>query len=709
MSAEENNDDVYALKAQITKQQSLVRQLKKDSAPANEVAAQVATLLDLRAKVSALEKKDDFYSDFNRKAFDELMLRKMFIVPSFEIHNGPAGLFDYGPPACTLKANVLASWRNHFVVEESMLEMECTNMTPANVLTTSGHVERFTDLMTRDVETGECYRADKLLEDGIESFLTAKGNDMTPDEVNAHRVIQRQAESFSAEELGEMLAKYGVKSPVNGSNDLTTPFPFNLMFRTSIGPEGTSVGFLRPETAQGLFVNFRRLLDYNQQRMPFAAAQIGLGFRNEIAPRNGLLRVREFCLAEIEHFVHPDKKQHPRFQSVAQEKLVLFSREAQLTTGRPVVMAVGAAVAEGIIASETLAYFMTRSQLWLEKIGIDLKRMRFRQHLRTEMAHYACDCWDIEIQTVYGWVECVGHADRSCYDLEVHAKASGVPHMASERLPEPIAVERLVIEPLRKKIGPKFKTTQKQVIAALESLDQAGAQELQEALAATGSANVQGFEVTAEMVSIKLEKKNVHEVKYSPSVIEPSFGIGRIMYALMEHAFSQRDGDEQRCVMAIKPLVAGTKVGIFRLTNNNPHFDVVVEQIRLALHTKGVTSKVDSSSGTIGRRYARADEVGIPFGITIDFDTLLDNSVTLRERNSMAQIRIPISEVVLVLPQLAGDVLSWEQLTAKYPIFVYDVSEEGESAGSSDSKESASSSAITLQKTPRATFSRPVF
>jgi glycyl-tRNA synthetase len=155
-----------------------------------------------------------------------------------------------------------------------------------------------------------------------------------------------------------------------------------------------------------LLVLCRRLLDYNQQRMPFAAAQVGLGFRNEIAPRNGLLRVREFCLAEIEHFVHPDKKDHPKFAGVAGQALVLFPREAQLTTGRTLLMTAGKAVAEGVIASQTLAYFMARSQLWLQKIGIDLRRLRFRQHLLTEMAHYATDCWDIEINTMYGWVEC---------------------------------------------------------------------------------------------------------------------------------------------------------------------------------------------------------------------------------------------------------------------------------------------------------------
>lgn len=190
MSTFEDTDDLYSLNAQLTKQQSNVRQLKKDGAAPETIAAEVEVLKSLREKVSALVKKDDFYSTFNRKAFDELILRKMFVVPSFEIHNGPAGLFDYGPPACALKTNMLASWRQHFVVEESMLEMECTNLTPANVLTTSGHVERFTDFMTRDSVTGECFRADKLLEEGIEAFLVKKGTELTAEEANDHRIIQ---------------------------------------------------------------------------------------------------------------------------------------------------------------------------------------------------------------------------------------------------------------------------------------------------------------------------------------------------------------------------------------------------------------------------------------------------------------------------------------------------------------------------------------
>lgn len=158
-----------------------------------------------------------------------------------------------------------------------MLEMECTCLTPEVVLKTSGHVERFTDLMVRDTETAECFRADKLLEDAIDDLLE-KNPTMPTEEKEEHLRVQIQADAFSPQELDAMLLKYDCKAPSGAA--YSPSFPFNLMFKTSIGPEGTAVGFLRPETAQGLFVNFRRLLDLNAQKMPFAAAQIGLGFRN---------------------------------------------------------------------------------------------------------------------------------------------------------------------------------------------------------------------------------------------------------------------------------------------------------------------------------------------------------------------------------------------------------------------------------------------
>lgn len=717
----EAEEDVYALQAKITQQQSSIRALKKSDPPvsAETILEEVGKLNDLRAKLAGLTEEVSEDSLFNRRGFDELIIRKMYVVPSFEIHNGPAGLFDYGPPACTLKANMLALWRRHFVLEENMLEMECTNLTPHSVLETSGHVERFTDFMTRDEVTNECFRADKVLEDGIDAILGANPH-MSIQEKEALQLIQRQADAYTAEELFALFKTHNIKSPADPENSLTMPFPFNLMFKTTIGPEGNSVGFLRPETSQGLFVNFRRLLDYNQAKMPFSAATVGMGFRNEIAPRNGLLRVREFCMAEIEHFVLPTEKDHPKFKSIATKELVLFSNDAQLTTGRTSLMAIGEAVSSRLVANETLGYFMTRTQQWLEKIGVDPKRMRFRQHLKTEMAHYASDCWDMEIQMSYGWIECVGHADRACYDLEQHANKTGIPMVASERLAEPIQVDRPIAEPNKKLLGPRFKGDQKMVLQILEGLDDEQVVSLQKELTDNGKAIVgEKFEITPELVNFTSEKKTIFERKYTPSVIEPSFGIGRVLYAMLEHAFSQRNGDEQRCCMAFKPCVAPIKVGLFRLLNHAP-FDLVIAKLNDELQSNNFSTRVDSSSGSVGRRYCRADELGIPFGITVDYQTLLDKTVTIRDRDSMAQIRLPILEVLPLIKQLVEETTTWDVVMTKYRVIT--TADEAAAAEAKDGKKddkgkakdpateaatAPAAKATTIEYTTRGTFSRP--
>lgn len=667
----------------------------------------------------------------NRKAFDELLLRKMYVVPSFEIHQGPAGFMDYGPPACALKANILNLWRQHFVVEDQMLEMECTNLTPSNVLEASGHVERFTDFMVRDEKTGESFRADKLLEDAIESLIEKEGKNMTDAERDAHLVVGRSADAYDAEELHAMLVKYKVKSPSlnkeknSPGNDLTKPFPFNLMFKTTIGPEGTSVGFLRPETAQGLFVNFKRLLDYNQQKMPFAGAQIGTGFRNEISPRGGLLRVREFCMAEIEHFVNPDEKaKHIRFKNVKDVVVTLFTAPSQLSTGEMISTTIGEAVANGIILNESIGYFMGRSQLFFEKIGVDPTRMRLRQHMSTEMAHYAADCWDMEVLLHCGWTECAGHSDRACYDLQAHAKATGHSMFAAARLPEPIVVDKVTCEPNKKKLGPLFKANQKAVITLLEAMEGDELDNFRAELDANGKAVIPNtdYAITSDLVTFKTTKKTVEEVKFLPSVIEPSYGIGRVITAVMEHAFTQRENDENRCVMNFRPEIAPIKVGIFRLINN-PDFDPIVEEINRMLAMRDLVTKVDSSSGTVGRRYARADELGIPFGITVDFQSLADNAVTVRDRETMAQIRVPIAHVGDVIqhlvrspptdsymvnsaaayPKMTFEYMemhkNWSYYMSKYPVV---------STGDSDEAKEETNSNTKVERTLRGSFTRPI-
>ena len=194
----------------------------------------------------------------------------------------------------------------------------------------SGHAERFADLMVKDTKTGECFRADHLLEAFIEKQLSDKS--VSEDIKSELRKLTPLIESMSKEELGATMTKYGVKAPVSG-NDISEPMEFNLMFKSEIGPTGQYPAFLRPETAQGIFVNFKRLLEFNNGRLPFAAAQIGHSFRNEIAPRAGLIRCREFQMAEIEHFVDPDQTEHEGFNSVASLRIPLYTKDAQMSGG----------------------------------------------------------------------------------------------------------------------------------------------------------------------------------------------------------------------------------------------------------------------------------------------------------------------------------------------------------------------------------------
>jgi glycyl-tRNA synthetase len=243
------------------------------------------------------------------------------------------------------------------------------------------------------------------------------------------------------------------------------------MFDSSIGPTGKQKGYLRPETAQGHFLNFARLLDFNNGRLPFASAQVGRSFRNEISPRAGLIRVREFTMAEIEHFVDPEDKSHGHFSEVKDVKLRLLPKDVQNSGKTDVVeMTVGESVAKGLVDNETLGYFLGRISLFLIKIGIDPRRVRFRQHMANEMAHYAADCWDAEIHTSYGWIECVGCADRSAYDLTVHAKKTGAALVARVALPEPVFTEKEVPTFDKKALGKTFQKDSELVRAFVTDL-----------------------------------------------------------------------------------------------------------------------------------------------------------------------------------------------------------------------------------------------
>ena len=452
-------------------------------------------------------------------------------------------------------------------------------------------------------------------------------------------------------------------------------------------------------------------------------------FKKEIAPRSGLLRVREFCMGEIEHFVNPKDKSHPNFSSVKDKELVLFGREDQLGSGKTKTLQVGEAVKTGLINNETLAYFMARTQLYMEKIGMDPKRLRFRQHLATEMAHYAADCWDLEIQSSYGWIECVGHADRACYDLDVHGKATKTPMVATVKVnpPQQIEIAKLTFD--RKALGQAFKKDQRVVSSALETLaeDWSSFEPIATALETEGKAVVDGYEITKDLLSWEKASKNVHEIKFTPSVIEPSFGIGRILYSLLEHSFYQRESDDQRCVMRFTPQVAPNKCAVLPISNS-PETNLVVrpmscfccfrldlvsqlhfscwvatqvDEIAAELMDNDISTRVDKSSATLGRRYARADELGVPFAVTVDFDTLKDGTVTLRERDSTRQIRLPKADVAPSMFAIIHNKLTWEQMNKKYPVVEVD---DGEGGGTTGEEVGAATKVVN---TGRGRFSRP--
>lgn len=449
--------------------------------------------------------------------------------------------------------------------------------------------------------------------------------------------------------------------------------PFNLMFGTSIGPSSNLPGYLRPETAQGQFLNFSKLLEFNNLRMPFASASIGKSFRNEISPRQGLLRVREFLMAEIEHYVDPENKRHPNFKAVEDIKLKFLPKDVQESGKTDLIeKTVGEAVSSGMVDNETLGYFLARIALFLKKIGIDENKIRFRQHMANEMAHYASDCWDAELHSSYGWIECVGCADRSAYDLSVHSKKTNTDLSVSETLPEPKRYETWEAEINKSKFGPKFKKDAKAVTEAILALDQAQleayAKELEAGSFKINVPSLGEVELDTDLLKIAKVQKVEHTRTYVPNVIEPSFGIGRILAILMEHSFWTRPEDALRGVLSFPPVVAPTKALIVPLSSN-PVFNPLIQELMKKMRIAGISNRVDASSATIGKRYARNDELGTPFGVTVDFQSVKDNTVTLRDRDTMKQVRGTLDEVVEAIKNVVNGVETWDDIKGRLKVF----------------------------------------
>ncbi|MBD3389190.1 MAG: glycine--tRNA ligase [Candidatus Altiarchaeales archaeon] len=463
--------------------------------------------------------------------------RRGIAYPSFEIYRGVSGFVDYGPIGSRIKQNIEDLLRRHYVIGEGCFEVQCPTLSPEEVWVASGHVDSFADLMVECNRCHECYRADKLLEEvGVE------------------------AEGKPAEEVDALLKERGITCP-ECKGGFGEPYEYNLMFQTTIGTgKGKRTGYLRPETAQSTYLGFRRLWEYARRKLPFGAIQIGHSFRNEISPRQGMIRLREFNQAEIQFFMDPDDKSAPRFGEVADRKVRITDKDDNVLE-----MTIGEACERGVIRIPFLAYQLGKALRVFEDMGLDPKRLQLRQHREDERAFYSSDTWDVEFASdSFGRIELVGIADRTDYDLGQHMKHSG------------------------------------------------------------------------EDMKVSLEGR-----KFIPHVMEVAYGIDRPFYCVLESCFRE---DDDRTYFSFPKKIAPYTVGVYSLVKKDG-VPEKTEEVFGKVREAGFFTFIDHS-GSIGKRYARADEIGVPYCITVDYETLEDDSVTVRDRDSKKQDRVLIGELI---------------------------------------------------------------
>ncbi len=554
----------------------------------------------------------------NHDKMTNISAKRGFLWASFEIYSGVSGFTDYGPLGASLKNNIMQKWRKQYVSGEGFYEIEGPTVMPKEVLKASGHVDNFTDPMTKCEKCGEVYRADHIIEESI-------GQDV---------------ESLENSEMDKIVIENNIKCPECGG-DLAKIWDYNLMFKTEIGAKGNKVGYMRPETAQGIFILFKRLERFFRGKLPFGAVQLGKAYRNEISPRQGVIRLREFTQAEAEIFLDPSDKTTSKFSQIENEILRLNSQEVQENDLEPLEITAREALDKGIVANEMLIYQLYLARKFLNEIGIPNEVLRFRQHLAGEMAHYALDCWDVEVQTdKYGWVEIIGIADRGDYDLSSHSEFSNDELYVFKEYDKPKKVQKTVIKPNLSKFGPIFKGDSPKVKQAIEEADP---QEIISALESDNKYVIEldkNYEVSKDLLIIEETEVDVTGEKIIPHVIEPSFGIDRILYSVLLHSFKETEGKDY---FKFAKSVAPVQIGVYPLVKKDGLPEIATE-IKNNLREAGFTVEYDEGN-TIGKRYARADEIGIPIAVTVDYESKEDNMVTVRDRDTEAQKRIPISDL----------------------------------------------------------------
>jgi glycyl-tRNA synthetase len=473
----------------------------------------------------------------NYEQIIQLALERGFYFPSCEIYSDAhAGFWEYGPSGVNLKNKFIELWRRELVRRDRMWEIDGSQIMSQDVFVASGHLASFADPIATCTECKSIFRADKMIEE-----------------------ITRIAipENADLGEFDKIIEEKKITCPkCKGSFENIKKF--NMMFRVGIGAQGEHA-YLRPETCQSIFVDFPRLFKIMRGKLPIGIAQIGKSFRNEISPRQSLLRLREFYQAEIEIFCNPNKLDDlSKFSEVENTQIRIMVDDMIKS------MTCKEAVDSGIIPNKIIAYYLGILIEFYQKTGIDVNRSRFRKLGEKEKAFYATVAFDFEVETNIGWLELVACNYRSDYDLKNHANTSK-----------------------------------------------------------------EKFEVMDD------------ETKVLPHVFEISMGIDRSLYTVIDHRLHE-DKENERVVLSLEPYLAPIHVGILSLVKKDGLAEKT-EEIYIMLRKKYDTFL--DHSGAIGRRYRRLDEIGAPFAVTIDHQTLQDDTVTIRNRDSMNQERIKILDL----------------------------------------------------------------
>jgi glycyl-tRNA synthetase len=580
-----------------------------------------------------------------------LCKRRGFVYQSSEIYGGINGFWDYGPLGAELKRNVRDLWWRRIVrLREDVVGLDATIIMHPNIWRASGHVDTFSDPMCDCLLTKKRFRADQIeLQSGTAYHYTGARNAFTgkesaepyavllpagkpPESARKTAMVFYRERGLGKEGVIELQGERTEKvensqrfNPENGSL-LTEPRPFNLMFKTYVGPvaDEDSIAYLRPETAQAIFAQFKNVLETSRMKVPFGIAQMGKAFRNEVTPRNFTFRSREFEQMELEFFIKPDEAVAAQAGEVAKVSGTGHPGEPQPNWGWEVWH----------------KYWVEERISFYESIGLPRTRLEEYWQKPEELAHYARATVDILCQFPFGTQELEGIAARSDFDLTQHQKHS----------------------------GKGMEVFDDEVRTAWKNLDEAKKAELQRrfvadkaaALIKKGAADADA-QAQAELAG-KLFFEKLAKGSYIPHVIEPSAGTDRLVLALLcgayheEETVDEKGKKEIRTVMRFHPRVAPVKVGVFPLLKNKPELVAKAREIFSLLRAE-MTAFYDDA-GSIGRRYARQDEAGTPFCITVDFDTLgekpeLLGTVTLRHRDSQQQERVRIDEL---LPRLLAAV-----------------------------------------------------